>query len=139
MSEKQTANKLATLIKERLLGVDPDDQDLQLEDHDWQLIIDALTSAQPPVAGQTGKVRVKELKWVEVDLRAGSPPLVLWEAKTPFMTYTLESVMDRPWFCHFICAHFSKLDEAKAAVQADYERRILSAIEVSGDIERMAK
>ena len=73
-------------------------------------------------------VEVKALEWVEIDLRAAAPPLVVWEAKTPFMTYTLESILDRPWFCYFICAHFSDLDEAKAAVQADYEHRIRSAL-----------
>lgn len=33
---------LAELIKTRLLGVRPDDQDLVLEDEDWRLIIAAL-------------------------------------------------------------------------------------------------
>lgn len=42
------AAKLADLIRTRLLGVDPDDQDLQLEDDDWLLILTAL--AQPPAA-----------------------------------------------------------------------------------------
>lgn len=35
---------LAALIETRLLGVDPDDQDLTLEDHDWQMIVHALRS-----------------------------------------------------------------------------------------------
>lgn len=77
---------------------------------------------------QEVKVAVKALEWKEIDLRAGDPPLVIWEAKTPFMTYTLESVMDRPWFCHFICAHFNDLDAGMAAVQADYEKRIRSVL-----------
>lgn len=33
---------LATIIKTRLLGVDPDNRDVELEDADWRLVIDAL-------------------------------------------------------------------------------------------------
>jgi len=36
---------LAALIRARLLGVRPEDQDLVLEDQDWRLIIDALQLA----------------------------------------------------------------------------------------------
>jgi len=35
--------ELADLIAKRLLNVSPDDQDLQLEDSDWLLIINALS------------------------------------------------------------------------------------------------
>lgn len=73
-------------------------------------------------------VSVKPLEWKEIDLSVGNPPMVIWEAKTPFVNYTLESVMERPWFCHFICAHFADLDEAKAAAQSDYEARIRSTL-----------
>lgn len=38
---------LATMIRTRLLGVRPDDQDLALEDHDWRLIIEALEALGP--------------------------------------------------------------------------------------------
>lgn len=41
-AKARDAAELAHLIRTRLLGVDPDDQDLELEDHDWQLIIDVL-------------------------------------------------------------------------------------------------
>ncbi len=34
---------LSRLIATRLLGVKPDEQDLELDDHDWRLIIDALS------------------------------------------------------------------------------------------------
>ena len=34
---------LSRLIATRVLGVKPDDQDLELDDHDWRLIIDALS------------------------------------------------------------------------------------------------
>ncbi|RVL38020.1 hypothetical protein [Sinorhizobium meliloti] len=76
----------------------------------------------------TDRPAIKPLEWKEIDLRAGSPPLVAWEAKTPFVTYTLESIMGRPWFCHFICAHFSDLDEAKAAIQSHHEKSIRSCL-----------
>ncbi|MEW6626543.1 MAG: Lar family restriction alleviation protein [Pseudomonadota bacterium] len=42
--------QLAELIRTRLLGVEPDDQDLQLEDHDWRVILAALSEA--PSAGE---------------------------------------------------------------------------------------
>lgn len=92
--------------------------------------------AAPPAPS----VAVKALEWKEIDLRVGNPPMVVWEAKTPFVNYTLESVMERPWFCHFICAHFTDLEKAKAAAQADYEARIRSALsaqvqDVTGDEE----
>jgi hypothetical protein len=80
------------------------------------------------MSGNELNVSVKALEWKEIDLRVGRPPMVVWEAKTPFTNYELESVMERPWFCSFICAHFSDLDAAKAACQADYERRVLSAL-----------
>jgi hypothetical protein len=38
---------LSTLIKERLLGVRPDEQDLVLDDSDWIEIVAALEGAQP--------------------------------------------------------------------------------------------
>jgi hypothetical protein len=37
---------LAELIKTRLLGVRPDDQDIELDDHDWMDIIAALDPAE---------------------------------------------------------------------------------------------
>lgn len=37
--------KLAALVKSRLFGVHPDDQDLELEDDDWKRIIAALSQA----------------------------------------------------------------------------------------------
>lgn len=49
---EEEATKLADLIRTRLLGIDPDDQDLQLDDDDWRLILEAL--AQPPAAEPVG-------------------------------------------------------------------------------------
>lgn len=43
--------KLAATIKRHLLGVAPDDQDVVLEDDDWQLILAALLSARPLALG----------------------------------------------------------------------------------------
>lgn len=44
MTTIEEGDELARLIETRLLGVRPDDQDLQLEDEDWRTIIDALRS-----------------------------------------------------------------------------------------------
>lgn len=40
-------NELAELIKARLVGVDPESQDLVLEDHDWREIVAALEDPRP--------------------------------------------------------------------------------------------
>lgn len=44
MSTKED-HELAALILGRLIGVDPDDQDLQLDDEDWERIVAALAAA----------------------------------------------------------------------------------------------
>ena len=57
---------LARLIETRLLGVHPDSQDLQLEDHDWERIIAALTRptrAALPQAGEVEPVAVIGNNW----------------------------------------------------------------------------
>jgi hypothetical protein len=76
-------------------------------------------------------VALKALEWKEIDLRVGKPPLVIWEARTPFMNYSIERIMERPWFCSFLCMHFNDLEVAKMVVQADYEKRIRSALSTS--------
>lgn len=43
--------KLSDLIRTRLLGVHPDEQDLQLDDDDWRVILAALEQAgEPPLS-----------------------------------------------------------------------------------------
>ena len=45
MTAAERAELIAT-IETRLLGVDPDEQDVRLEDHEWLEIIAALKSVQ---------------------------------------------------------------------------------------------
>ena len=45
---------LSRLIATRLLGVKPDEQDLEIDDHDWQLIIDALSHKAFTLAEMNG-------------------------------------------------------------------------------------
>jgi hypothetical protein len=40
--------RLAETIRSRLLGVRPEDQDVALEDSDWQIILSALDRAARP-------------------------------------------------------------------------------------------
>lgn len=40
-------NELADLIKTRLIGIDPDSQDLILKNHDWHEIVSALEGTRP--------------------------------------------------------------------------------------------
>lgn len=47
---------LSRLIATRLLGVKPDEQVMELDDHDWRLIIDALSHKALILAEQTGGI-----------------------------------------------------------------------------------
>ena len=61
---------LARLIETRLLGVRPDSQDLQLEDHDWERIIAALSR---PVAGAEPEIEERKFyrsHWTATQLLA---------------------------------------------------------------------
>ena len=53
---------LARLIETRLLGVRPDSQDLQLEDHDWERIIAALSRRAPAVMTPMEELREQAAK-----------------------------------------------------------------------------
>ncbi|QRG06148.1 hypothetical protein EZH22_24695 [Xanthobacter dioxanivorans] len=87
----------------------------------------ALASTQAPQPG--GAVKVKALEWVKC--HAG------YSAEVPFGEYGCDLDQDEevalyPWICSSpedILGHCETLDEAKAAAQADYERRILAALE----------
>lgn len=80
-------------------------------------------------------VTVKPLKWTFWDLPhdygRGS-----WDANTAFDMYQIHDVSkkfpdDGRYYCPKVSDQFDTLEAAKAAAQADYEARILSAIEVS--------
>lgn len=90
---------------------------------------DALAAGQP----QQGSVKVKPLEWTEFTF-AGLPSF--WNAEAaPFgVYYRIER--DRDCFWMSLGEEWSLHDtpeEAKAAAQADYERRILSALEVDDE------
>lgn len=44
IAQAHTAESLAALIRAEFIGVDPDSQGVVLEDHDWQMIVAALTA-----------------------------------------------------------------------------------------------
>ncbi|MDO9416979.1 hypothetical protein [Pararhizobium sp.] len=90
-------------------------------------------STPPPVAGETGKVRVKELVWVE----HGDLDFV-WHRAVSLIGYHYniedDGFSEKKYHLtvgQLVMGNFHTLDEAKSAAQADCEQRILSAIEVS--------
>ena len=77
-------------------------------------------------------VSVKPLEWFE---HPNAFPAPTWSAQTGFGFYNIEEVSasDSPAYevrlhAHRLVSVNDSLDEAKAAAQADYERRILSAL-----------
>lgn len=91
----------------------------------------ALSTQQP-----MGEVRVKALKWVEYP-NSLAPDYFghAWEAETPFGRYVVEeaSGSDSPVYeTNFryerLIAATDGLPEAKAAAEADYSKRVLSAL-----------
>lgn len=86
----------------------------------------ALTAAAPHLAA----VQVKKLEWVDV------PGEWRCKAKSDYCTYDIEFCPERenPWELsaqNVMGGYFDTLEAAKAAAQADYEARILSALETS--------
>ncbi|WP_028732126.1 hypothetical protein [Rhizobium leguminosarum] len=82
-------------------------------------------------------ISAKGLVWVE---HRDSFPAPHWSALTPFGFYDIEeiSASDGPAYevrlhAHHLIAITDGLDEAKAAAQSDYERRILSALTLKDD------
>jgi hypothetical protein len=69
--------------------------------------------------------KVKALEWVQNSA-------LLASATGPFgNSYTLmKDFTGRGWFCHETGVDYRTLEAAKAAAQADYERRILSALDL---------
>ena len=93
------------------------------------LIVQALRTAARHDAG----CAVKAVEWR--DHRPDSLPEPAWSAQTPFSFYNIEEVSasDSPAYvarlhAHHFIADKDSLDEAKAAAQADYEKRIRSAL-----------
>lgn len=72
------------------------------------------------------RVKVKPLEWKSTHTWGGEE----WQAETIFrnVTYVVNASREK-YFCNFIHGKgFDSADDAKAAAQADYRRRILSAI-----------
>lgn len=82
----------------------------------------SLTAALPFLTG----VKVKALEWVEIPSCNG-----MNTAKTQFGTYTIGSSLVVRYGLKSISKPLATLEAAKAAAQADYEARVLSAIEVA--------
>lgn len=85
----------------------------------------ALTAALPHLPQGVG-VKVKPLDWVEIPACNG-----LNTAKTQFGTYTIGCSLVVRYGLKSISKPLASLEAAKAAAQADYEARILSALEPS--------
>lgn len=106
----------------------------------------ALTAALATVPGESG---VKELEWYELTSpREDGPaePTGDWEASTLIGEYSVtidtdDDVKDYPWCAWGVesIGHFATCDEARTAAQADFERRIRSALQPqpSADVEAM--
>lgn len=75
-------------------------------------------------------IKVKALEWVGAS--------TMW-ASTPFGSYCIDRLIDKSGYVWCAPAggwiNADAIDEAQAAAKADYERRILSALEPSPDIE----
>lgn len=87
---------------------------------------DALTAAAPYMSG----VKVKQLEWVEIPACNG-----LNTANTQFGTYTIGSSLVVRYGAKSISKPLANLEEAKTVAQADYEKRILNALEPSPERE----
>lgn len=82
-------------------------------------------------------VKVKALVWEEIHYNRSDqepvPELVGYDAESICGYYNIkfEATIDvtLDGFQYYNIGSFDEIDEAKAAAQADYERRILSAIE----------
>jgi len=102
--------------------------------HPWlPAVYRAMLSASPssPASG----VRVKALEWHDESHHDGEGGVDWWmQADTPFGPITLTHKYSHtlPWllgpFRPGLASNFRTQDEAKAAAQADYEARILSAL-----------
>lgn len=75
--------------------------------------------------------RVKPLVWRYFDLKTEHGNGV-WDANAPWTTYSIEFCDGQafPYYCPKVSDQFETLEAAKAAAQADYERRILSALDL---------
>lgn len=91
---------------------------------DRALAEDRATRQAPAPTG----VKVRGLEWKQT-----SPKL--WEAKVVFGTYCVNRVDDETWMAFQYGDTFradrSTIEDAKAAAQADFERRILACIDIS--------
>lgn len=105
------------------------DYSLETNGTDWETLPDRITAVLE-AHFRTGAVKVKPLEWTEY----GRDDLMkYWNAEAaPFgVYYRIERDRDRFWMS--LSEDWSLHDtpeEAKAAAQADYERRILSALEI---------
>ncbi len=97
------------------------------------------TPSAPSVA-----VKAKALTWR--DHRPDSFPEPAWSAETPFGFYRIEEVSasDSPAYvvrlhAHHFIADKDSLEEAKAAAQSDYEKRVRSCIPTTPEDDSVAR
>lgn len=106
------------------------------ETETYQIERGAIRKARAVLVSELAAPTIKPLVWR--DHRPDSFPEPAWSAQTPFGFYNIEEVSasDSPAYVvrlhahHFIADKYS-LEEAKGAAQADYERRIRSALQDS--------
>lgn len=87
-------------------------------------------------------ITVKALKWAEFQVKHDYGVGVC-EANTPFRDHysiwdceensNFKSGLWQRYYCRELSGSFDTLDEAKAAAQADYAKRVLSAINMHPD------
>lgn len=92
---------------------------------DVRFLRDWIDGKATPVDGVGAEPRVKPLEWVESEEHG----FEIWTAQTPFGPYTaLPKIGSCPLKGPDVRRQYANLEAAKAAAQADYERRILSAL-----------
>lgn len=91
----------------------------------------ALAAAAPYMSG----VKVKQLEWVETEFYMSADTEI-----GGYYAYLLDEHLDQSWRCIDLdgdpIGQFKDIESAKAAAQADYEKRILNALELTSEREQ---
>ncbi|MCO5156614.1 MAG: hypothetical protein M9945_07630 [Aquamicrobium sp.] len=115
-------------------------QRLMLPDEDvFELAVDIIATALAAALSRTGAMKVKPLEWEDSVSPLIGPNVYFSRAATVFGSYRTEQRLPDSWMItapngdairdeNNKLAHHETLEAAKDAAQADYERRILSAL-----------
>lgn len=116
-------------------NIHPDSEPSDTERRKMRAALEAALSAAEPQPAPS--VSVKALEWEFIGKR-NPPSSSIYSAETPFLSYMVSEREDGSGCSLYsICGNLpaslprtlhSKLEEAKAAAQADYEARIRSAL-----------